>query len=147
MIRHTAATTPPSVSAIRAALTTLCPAGEIHELRVPNAGKQRTISGYFSDLDLMAQAAGELSGAHPGIYVTANPVNPALQARASNRVAGYAQSTTADQDITRRRWLPVDLDPIRPSGISATAAEHDAARDRAREVYTQLRSRVPGPGG
>jgi hypothetical protein len=134
-------TTQTAAPAIHAALTTICQPGEVHELRVPNAGRQRTISGYFSDLDLMAQAAGQLSGVHPGIYVTANPVNPALQARAANRVISYAQNTTADHDITRRRWLPVDLDPQRPAGISATTEEHDAARERGREIYARLKER------
>jgi hypothetical protein len=136
-------TTTPSthsaVPAIHAALTTICQPGAVHELRVPNAGRQRTISGCFDDLDLMAQAAGQLSGLHPGIYVTVNPVNPALLARAENRVISYAQNTTADHDITQRRWLPVDLDPQRPAGISATAEEHEAAHARAREIYAQLK--------
>jgi hypothetical protein len=65
-----------------------------------------------------------------GIYVTLNPVNPALLARRANRVKrrlGARDATTADGDILRRRWLPIDVDPVRPSGVSATGEEHRAA--------------------
>ena len=73
-----------------------------------------------------------------GIYYTLNPVNPALLARACNRLREYADLTTADSDVVRRRWLPVDLDPVRPSGISASEEEHEAALVRARMMAEEL---------
>jgi hypothetical protein len=52
----------------------------------------------------------------PGIYVTLNTVDPALLSRRANRVKmnlGRKDPTSSDTDVLRRRWLPVDLDPVR----------------------------------
>ncbi len=122
---------------IRGGLQVLVEPGSTVELRVP-IRPGRTISGYFDDLDAMAAAAAKLSGRHPGIYFTCNPVKPALLARASNRVEDYAKLTTGDHDIARRRWLPIDLDPVRPAGIASTDTEHALALERARQVRQHL---------
>ncbi len=44
------------------------------------------------------------------------------------------KATTTDGDIVKRAWLPVDLDPVRPSGISASEPERQAAIQRAAEM-------------
>jgi len=65
-----------------------------------------------------------------GFYVTLNEVNPALLARRANRIQsrlGKADASTADSDIIRRRWLPIDIDPVRPSGVSSSDDEHAGA--------------------
>jgi P4 family phage/plasmid primase-like protien len=41
--------------------------------------------------------------------------------------------------VLKRIWLPVDLDAIRPKGISATDAEHEAALGRATQIRGALR--------
>src|SRR5690606_7071874 len=38
----------------------------------------------------------------------------------------------------RRRWLPVDIDPVRPSGVSSTDAEHAAALAMAERIAGYL---------
>src|SRR5690606_37816590 len=40
----------------------------------------------------------------------------------------------SDADIIRRRWFPVDIDPVRPSGVSSNEEEHQAALARAVEI-------------
>ena len=107
--------------------------GSVAELRTPNTNKG-TVSGYFDDFDKLAAGAAEWDGKAPGVYVTLNPVNPDLLARAVNRLTGYARFTTSDTDIVRRRWLPIDCDPVRSAGISSTEEEHDAAIARTREI-------------
>ena len=73
--------------------------------------------------------------------MTLNPVNPDLLARANNRLVDAKQgATTSDRDIERRRWLLIDLDPERPSGISSTETEHQAAIEKAREIASWLES-------
>lgn len=104
--------------------------GDVVELRVLVHSK-RVFSGYFEDPKALLAEAERWSGLAP-VYVTLNPVTPALLARANNRGQDYATSTTADNDIERRRWLYLDFDPVRPSGISSTDAEHEAAIERAR---------------
>jgi len=79
-----------------------------------------------------------LSGTVPGVYVTLNPVKPALLARAANKVKPYAKATTSDADVLVRRWLLFDLDAARPAGISSTDAEHAAALEAARRCTDWL---------
>ncbi len=102
-----------------------------------------THSGYFDDYGKLACAVEALD-ADPsitGIYVTLNAVNPALLARRVNRIKmrlSRKDATTADTDIIRRRWLPIDIDPVRPSGVSSTDAEHAAAIDAAGRIAGYL---------
>jgi hypothetical protein len=75
----------------------------------------------------------------PAVYLTLNPVNPALLARSANRIKPYVRDTTTDRDIIRRNCLPIDFDPVRPAGISSTEQEHGAAIERAKECRIWLR--------
>ena len=113
--------------------------GEVLELRIPEAGRYKTISGYFNDPGKLADAViGLADGPFPGIYFSVNPVKPELLARAANRYVKYAKTTTSDADITALHWLLVDLDAKRPAGISATVSEHAAAIEKAREIRQWL---------
>src|SRR6266567_7060140 len=99
----------------------------VYEVRVVDAGRDGTVSGYFDAPAGLADAALSYSGRAPAVYTTINPVDPRLLARAANRMQTHAKATTGDRDIARRLWLPVDLDAVRPAGISSTDGEHDAA--------------------
>ena len=105
---------------IALAINLLFPPDTVVELRALRLVKGGTGSGYFDGehRDEMAQFAEEWSGNAMGVYYTLNPVDPTLLARASNRGKRYAEFTTKDSEILRRRWLPFDFDPKRPSGIS-----------------------------
>ena len=124
------------------ALELLLEPGAVAELRA--IGRDgRISSGYFDDPTLLAEKAEALDDAAEcsGIYVTLNPVNPALHARRANRVKsrrGAKDATTADADIVGRRWLPIDIDPIRPSGVSATGDECNAACATAQTIREAL---------
>jgi hypothetical protein len=103
-------------------------------------GKKRTRSGYFDDHDALAKAAAELDRQGWQTYVTMNEVNESLLARATNRVVESPKATTSDNDIIRRRWLLVDIDPARPPRVSAIEEEKKAAFERAKEVLAYLRA-------
>jgi hypothetical protein len=138
------------LSEIRRALRLLCKPSEVYELRALGSSKG-TVSGYFDDLEKLARCSAECSDqlSAGGIYITLNPVNRDLLARASNRLVGYAKHTTSDADIVARRWLPLDFDPVRPAGISSTDAEHNAALERAitaRETLAGLGWTAPNFG-
>lgn len=100
------------------------------------AGKG-VVSGYFDNREDFGRAADSLEAAKAeGIYFTLNPVIPDLLARAANRLkAGKEGASTADKDIACIRWLPIDLDPVRPSGISATRDELTKAVKLRNEIY------------
>src|SRR5258708_34551188 len=80
---------------------------------------------------MLAKAAVSYDGRAEGIYFTLNPVNPALIARASNRVKEYAEHTTSDNNIVKRISLPIDFDPVRPAGISSSNSEKQVTLKRA----------------
>ncbi|MGA2333947.1 MAG: hypothetical protein ABSG08_01115 [Terriglobales bacterium] len=111
--------------------------GQVVELRCPKTSKG-TISGYYDNAEQLASRAAALSGTVPGVYITLNPVHPDLLCRRVNHTVDYARDTTTDADILSRRWLPLDFDPVRAAGISATDAEHDAAIQRASDARDWL---------
>jgi len=122
--------------------------GEVLELRIPEAGRYKVISGYFDDPEKLADAViGLADEPFPGIYFSVNSVKPELLARAANRYAKYAKTTTSDADITALHWLPIDLDAKRPAGISATDAEHEAAISKTWEIMRWLIDEQGWPGG
>ena len=70
----------------------------------------------------LVEAAAKWEG-KANVYITINATDPALLARANNRMVAPAKSTTADGEVTRRSWLLMDIDSVRPSGISSTDEE------------------------
>jgi hypothetical protein len=136
----------PDPAEILRALELLAEPGQAIELRLLEVQSQGqrippTMSGYFDNVKDLADSALKYGGAAKGVYITLNPVNSALLARASNRLrtAGKHDALTSDADITKRRWLPIDLDPVRPSGISSTEQEHALAVERAFQIREALR--------
>ena len=129
-----------AIEEVLRALRLLHRPGAVVEVRA--LGTWKTRSGYFDDLDIAASAAAELDRQRYQVYLNLNEVDRALLARAANRIreGGKNDPSTADRDVVRRKWLLVDLDPVRPSGVSATDAEKEAARDRAYEIIAYLRS-------
>ena len=111
--------------------------GSVVELRCLKT-RYGTISGYFDDFTKLAENAAELSGEVSAVYVTLNPVNHALLARANNRVEKYAKTTSSDGDIIKRCWFPIDFDPVRPTDISSTDAEKARGMARAKECRAWL---------
>lgn len=119
---------------VQRGLQVLCSPLEVHELRALGVERAGTVSGYFDSdhRDELIDACASISGDADGVYVTLNPVIPDVLSRSVNRTRCYAKHTTGDAEITHRRWLPLDFDPDRPSGISSTDKEHDAALAMAR---------------
>ena len=117
--------------------------GDVFELRglaKNDRGAPYVTSGYFDDIDALVKAAVERSGKDTGVYVTLNPVNPALLARAPKnqlRRAGNGD-TTSDRDVRQRRNILIDVDPVRPAGISSTNAEHVQAIGVAWQIAADL---------
>lgn len=104
--------------------------GDVHEIRIPGfkeGNYEKTMSGYFDSPEAADQAIKDFDGKGL-IYVTINPVNPALMARSANHITRQ-KSATADKEIVEIRFFPLDIDAKRPAGISATAEELRHAMD------------------
>ena len=117
--------------------------GELVEVRL--LGKN-TYSGYFTNVDtLIAQIRPLLSPMNAQYYgnmqayFTLNDINPSLYSREQRDVfVKKPKSTTTDGDITRRRFVLIDLDPNRAAGISASAEEFEKAHLKAVGIYRYL---------
>ena len=122
-------------------------AGDVFEVRVLDAvsadyRREHIESGYFDyeHISAIPEALKRLLSFR-GVYVTVNPVNPDLLARAVNRLRPAGRNpTTADTDTVRRRWLLIDCDPRRASGVSSSNSEHESALAKAREIRDGLSS-------
>lgn len=117
-------------------LAALVEQGDVFEVRIlgVDGNTKRTDAGYFDNVESAAKAIAEYDRRADGIYIVPNLTNPALLARAANRIKQYPKALTSDNDILRRRYLLIDADPVRPAGISSTDAEHEAALERINNV-------------
>lgn len=113
----------------------------VAEVRILKAGRHGTVSGYFElpeHEEEMVSAVEEYTGEY-NVYWTINPVHTDLMARACNRTKSGQIYTTDDSAILKRVWLPIDIDPVRFAGISASNDEKAAARDVMQRVIDWLR--------
>ena len=127
---------------IRRLLELIAVPDAVFEIRALDVSKRGTVSGYYDaeHIGEAVKAAISVSGVAVGVYITVNPVDPSLQARAMNRLRGYTPKgeSVKDENILRRRFVMLDFDYDRPTGISATDEEHDLALDRMRECADAL---------
>jgi hypothetical protein len=130
------------------AVGTLFERGDVIEIRALVVGRTGDHAGYthsgyfnFENGDAIARAIRSVDGRAEGVYVTLNRVNPELLARSNNQLRARPKNTTTDADVVDFRWLYIDADAIRPAGISATDAEHNAALDRIQKIRAYLDER------
>lgn len=94
----------------------------VHEVRVllePTGGQKRVVSGRFDNADRVSMELTPFrAAAH--CYMTINPLNGS----ADNTLKGPLTCAN-DRDISKRRWLLVDIDPIRAVGFSGFCASDD----------------------
>ena len=99
-----------------------------------NEWARGTVSGYFDDHEAFVKAVQFADKSiHGGIYFTLQKIDPRLIGRAFNRLKP-TDLTTADNNVRAYRWLPVDLDPVRPAGIASSDTELKKAMDMREEV-------------
>ncbi len=103
-----------------------------------------TFSGYFDNhAELVKHAARHDERGHD-VYITLNELLDDLAYRRYNRIDRIKgrEATTSDKDIKRRRYLFVDADPKRPSGISST----DEEKSRSKDLILEIRKHLNGLG-
>ena len=129
--------------------------GEVTEVRIPKVfGKspawgdefaRGTVSGYFDDHKAFCKAVKRADETkHGGIYFTLQVIDPRLIGRAFNRVRP-SDLATNDKNVIAYRWLPVDLDPVRPAGISSSQPELEEALRLVTPVTEWVREELHFP--
>lgn len=127
---------------IKNTLDILKPDNQLYEIRVLVKGRgKRIISGYFKGTDNLAEAFSKIDLNGANVFFTLNTINEACYSREQCERFVQTDLTTSDNDILKYDWLLVDIDPKRPSGISSTDAELNAAHTTAQRVYKFLRSK------
>src|SRR4051812_2919169 len=134
--------------------------GDVHEVRAFGVKRdfaspyETTVSGFFDDREAMHLEATNLDQGYwqrhaycPGVYITVNPVDPALLARANNKLIACkgGGDCAKDANVILRRTLFLDFDPTRVGfgqaelrKIMATRAEKDSARQVADTTFDHL---------
>jgi hypothetical protein len=129
------------------------------ELRVWRAGWERhgsglvpldrygaTFAAWYDRPDMLATDASMLNKL--SAYITINPVRRDLMLR--EQELKKADATTKECDIKVIRWIYIDIDPVRPEGISATddeLARALAMRDTILNDYSLRGSSLWGCSG
>ena len=110
---------------IKKAIRILKPDNELFEVRLIAGTMVR--SGYFNDAETLLSQLREQNLANTSVYITLQRLHKGCEARLQYgrflETGKLKLPTTSDHDITAYEWLPIDLDPVRPAGISSTKAE------------------------
>lgn len=129
--------------------------GEVVEVRIlkvfgPSGvwGKEYargTVSGYFDDHDSFCKAVAAADKTpHGGIYFTLQVIDPRLIGRAFNRLKP-TNITTSDSNVISYRYLPIDVDPVRPAGVSSSDAELKTALDLRNNIASEITKEIGLP--
>lgn len=126
-----------SYSELATSIAAIC-GGSTFEIRCLGTRKGQVDSGYFDRPEEAAAALCSSPNFYKGIYLTPNSVDDNLKARSYNRLKPWAEYTTLDPEITRRRWILIDIDAKRLSGISSSDVEHEHALKKAGVIASFL---------
>lgn len=119
------------------ALSILREEGEVSVLQITGT-KKGNLVGYFDDLDKLMYITDDYNGTS-NMFVSLNPVTPDLLARAKNRTLPRVKQPIIETDILKRSWLPININPVRLDGISATEEEHNHAINIARKIVKEMK--------
>ena len=125
---------------VRKAIATLQAPGGVFEVRVLGTAKKDILSGYFRDTETLLKAFDTIDLRKRNVYITLGELKEDCFSRAQSERFLQSPQTSSDTEITRYRWLFVDLDPVRTAGVSSTEQELQDARDLAGVVYGYMQS-------
>ena len=112
--------------------------GEITEIRSFGG---TTFSGYYKDIDNAIRDI-EILESKPDqqIYFITNAIREDCYGRAQReRLIMKPKNTTNNEEIVGRKWIMIDLDPKRASGVNSSNQELEYAHKKAVAVYKFLR--------
>jgi len=120
---------------INAFLEVIKPDNKLFEIRALYGGG-KVVSGYFDCITTAVECLKDYSFPNnSNIYFTLNNINDKCKERKQfNKFVSGAKPTTSDNDINYYEWLPIDVDPVRPTNVSSTSDELLLARHKAHEV-------------
>lgn len=105
------------------------------------SGNNSVVTGYFRDKRKAVESVAALDQVGcEAIYTTLNAVLPDLMGRGNHRICAGI-NRTKDDEVTGITNFLIDVDPVRPVGISSTKEELDAAMKTAKAIRDYLKDR------
>ena len=124
---------------IRKAIEQIHPNGELFEVRIIGGKNIKApISGYFKDADKLLECLNTVDLRNTNVYMTLNQINEDLFSRQQSENFVKGANSTHDHEVDGYKWLFVDIDPVRTSGVSSSNDELQAAYDMAKKVGQYL---------
>ena len=125
---------------IRKTVSVMKAPGQIFEVRVI-LDEKTNYSGYFKDADTLIAQLHSVPVAEGNVYLLLNQLKEDCWSRKqANKFIRNVKDATKDSDIVGYEWLLIDLDPERTKGISSTDDEIELGYQKAREVFSFLKS-------
>ena len=121
---------------VRKALSIFKPDNQLFEIRVLQGKK--AISGYFRDPDVLFDKVPTIDWRNTNVYFSLGYLEDALYSRSQRDTFRQNTQTTSDKEVEGYQWFFVDLDPVRPAGISSSDAELALAKEKAEAVADYL---------
>lgn len=125
---------------IRRAVRTLKPNEELFEVRIIRGSS--SISGYFRGAEKLVEQLSRQDLTDANVYMTIQRIHEGCEARRQwgHFIDAGRQKipTTSDNDIIGYSFIPVDLDPVRPAGISSNTAELYAAEELTHQIAAYM---------
>ena len=128
---------------LKQALDILKPNGELFEVRVVQ--DKRVLSGYFTDADTLLLKLKTVDLDNANVFYTLNEIDPDCYSRQQKDKFLIVKTTTSDNDIVAYRWMLIDLDPIRKTGISSTKEEAIYANECSKRIRKYLEGELLFP--
>jgi len=131
---------------IEAALRIILQPGQVTELRCLDATTRKIVGRILkAAISTMRQSwpKRQLEFNRQRVSISLSTrLNPSCwPGRLINAAPLAVDPTTGDADILQRNWLLIDCDAKRPSGVSASDAEHEASLEKALSVRDDLLAR------
>lgn len=126
---------------IRRTINLLKPDNELFEVRIiSNEGAIK--SGYFRGADKLIEELLKQDLRGSNVYFTLQRLHEGCEARIQweHFITPGKLPTTSDKNIIGYSYIPVDIDPVRPAGISSTDEELRASEDVRAEVAAYMES-------
>ena len=116
---------------VRKALSIFKPNNQLFEIRILQGKK--VISGYFKDPNVFFDCVNTVDFRNTNVYFSLGYLEDALYSRSQRDVLRQNVQTTSDKEIDGYQWFFVDLDPVRPAGVSSSDKELAIAKEKAKQ--------------
>lgn len=127
---------------IKKAISILKPDNELFEIRIIQG--KRILSGYFEDSEMLIKELENRDLRQSNVYFSLQRLHEGCKARLQYgtflEVGSTKLPATSDKDIISYEWIPIDLDPVRPAGISSTLEELEESNEIRKQIEAYMQA-------